>query len=96
MCGSYALQESDVVGISPPVTKWNFPVTKASDSPAVIAKAFFIARSGRPGPVLVDITKDAQFNELDFAYEKCTKVRSYVPVPKTVPGTLEDAAKLIN
>ena len=96
LLGSDAFQETDIVGISTPVTKWNCQVTKASDIPAVIAKAFFIARSGRPGPVLVDITKDAQFNELDFAYEKCTKVRSYVPVPKTVPGTLEAAAKLIN
>ncbi len=96
LLGSDAFQETDIVGISTPVTKWNCQVTKASDIPAVIAKAFFIARSGRPGPVLVDITKDAQFNELDFAYEKCTKVRSYVPVPKTVSGTLEAAAKLIN
>lgn len=96
LLGSDAFQETDIVGISTPVTKWNCQVTKASDIPAVIAKAFFIARSGRPGPVLVDITKDAQFNELDFAYEKCTKVRSYVSVPKTVPGTLEAAAKLIN
>ena len=96
LLGSDAFQETDIVGISTPVTKWNCQVTKASDIPAVIAKAFFIARSGRPGPVLVDITKDAQFNELDFAYQKCTKVRSYVPVPKIVPGTLEAAAKLIN
>ena len=96
LLGSDAFQETDIVGISTPVTKWNCQVTKASDIPAVIAKAFFIARSGRPGPVLVDITKDAQFDELDFAYEKCTKVRSYVPVPKTVSGTLEAAAKLIN
>ena len=96
LLGSDAFQETDIVGISTPVTKWNCQVTKASEIPAVIAKAFFIARSGRPGPVLVDITKDAQFDELDFAYEKCTKVRSYVPVPKTVPGTLEAAAKLIN
>ena len=96
LLGSDAFQETDIVGISTPVTKWNCQVTKASEIPAVIAKAFFIARSGRPGPVLVDITKDAQFDELDFAYEKCTKVRSYVPVPKTVSGTLEAAAKLIN
>ena len=60
------------------------------------AKAFYIAKSGRPGPVLVDITKDAQFEEFDFCYEKCTKVRSYVPIPKTVAGSLEAAAKLIN
>ena len=96
LLGSDAFQETDIVGISTPVTKWNCQVTKASDIPAVIAKAFFIARSGRPGPVLVDITKDAQFDELDFAYEKCTKVRSYMPVPKTAQSSLEAAAKIIN
>jgi acetolactate synthase-1/2/3 large subunit len=61
-----------------------------------LAKAFYIARSGRPGPVLVDITKDAQFEEFDFSYEKCTRIRTYVPIPKTVAGSLEAAAKLIN
>jgi acetolactate synthase-1/2/3 large subunit len=96
LLGSDAFQETDIVGISTPVTKWNCQVTKAADIPAALAKAFYIARSGRPGPVLVDITKDAQFEEFDFAYEKCTKIRSYVPIPKTVAGTLEAAAKLIN
>ncbi|MDA9968646.1 biosynthetic-type acetolactate synthase large subunit [Polaribacter sp.] len=96
LLGSDAFQETDIVGISSPVTKWNCQVTKASQIPEAIAKAFFIAKSGRPGPVLVDITKDAQFEEFDFSYQKCTKVRSYVPVPKTVSGTLEAAAKLIN
>ena len=78
------------------MTKWNCQVTRAADIPAALAKAFYIARSGRPGPVLVDITKDAQFEEFDLSYEKCTKVRSYVPTPKTVTGTLEAAAKIIN
>ena len=96
LLGSDAFQETDIVGISTPVTKWNCQVTKAADIPAALAKAFYIARSGRPGPVLVDITKDAQFEEFDFAYEKCTKIRSYIPIPKTVAGTLEAAAKLIN
>tara|TARA_B110000908_G_scaffold35624_1_gene42690 strand:+ start:1644 stop:3377 length:1734 start_codon:yes stop_codon:yes gene_type:complete len=96
LLGSDAFQETDIVGISTPVTKWNCQVTKASQIPEAIAKAFYIAKSGRPGPVLVDITKDAQFEEFDFAYEKCTKVRSYVPIPKTISGTLEAAAKLIN
>jgi acetolactate synthase-1/2/3 large subunit len=96
LLGSDAFQETDIVGISTPVTKWNCQVTKASQIPEAIAKAFYIARSGRPGPVLVDITKDAQFEEFDFSYEKCTKVRSYFPVPKTVEGTIEAAAKLIN
>ena len=96
LLGSDAFQETDIVGISTPVTKWNCQVTKASQIPEALAKAFYIARSGRPGPVLVDITKDAQFEEFDFSYEKCTKVRSYIPIPKTVEGSLEAAAKLIN
>ena len=96
LLGSDAFQETDIVGISTPVTKWNYQVTKASDIPAAIAKAFYIAKSGRPGPVLVDITKDAQFEEFDFSYEKCTKVRSYNPVPKTEIASVEAAAKIIN
>ncbi len=96
LLGSDAFQETDIVGISTPVTKWNCQVTKASQIPAAIAKAFYIAKSGRPGPVLVDITKDAQFEEFDFAYEKCTQVRSYNPVPKTEKASVEAAAKIIN
>ena len=96
LLGSDAFQETDIVGISTPVTKWNCQVTKASDIPAAIAKAFYIAKSGRPGPVLIDITKDAQLEEFDFSYEKCTRVRSYNPVPKTDISSLEEAAKIIN
>ncbi|WP_044402704.1 biosynthetic-type acetolactate synthase large subunit [Lacinutrix sp. Hel_I_90] len=96
LLGSDAFQETDIVGISTPVTKWNCQVTKASQIPEAIAKAFYIAKSGRPGPVLVDITKDAQFEEFDFAYEKCKGVRSYIPVPETDPESLIQAAKLIN
>lgn len=96
LLGSDAFQETDIIGISTPVTKWNIQVTKAEDIPAVMAKAFYIARSGRPGPVLVDITKDAQFTEFDFAYEKCKGVRSYKAIPKTEPQSLKDAAALIN
>ncbi|ARV06643.1 acetolactate synthase, large subunit, biosynthetic type [Polaribacter sp. SA4-10] len=96
LLGSDAFQETDIVGISTPVTKWNCQVTRASQIPEAIAKAFYIAKSGRPGPVLVDITKDAQFEEFDFLYEKCTKVRSYVPIPKTDIKSVEAAAKLIN
>ena len=96
LLGSDAFQETDIVGISTPVTKWNCQVTKAEDIPEAIAKAFYIAKSGRPGPVLVDITKDAQFGELDFKYEKCKGVRSYIPVPKTDPESIKAAADLIN
>ena len=96
LLGSDAFQETDIVGISTPVTKWNCQVTSAEDIPEVLAKAFYIAKSGRPGPVLIDITKDAQFNEFDFSYEKCTHVRSYKPVPETDVSKVEEAAKLIN
>ncbi len=96
LLGSDAFQETDIVGISTPVTKWNHQITKASEIPEVMAKAFYIAKSGRPGPVLVDITKNAQFEEFDFKYEKCEGIRSYVPVPKTEKASLEAAAELIN
>jgi acetolactate synthase-1/2/3 large subunit len=79
LLGTDAFQESDVVGISMPVTKWNYQITSPEEIPEAIAQAFYIAQSGRPGPVLLDITKDAQFGELDFEYKKCTKIRSYVP-----------------
>ena len=96
LLGSDAFQETDIVGISTPVTKWNHQITKASEIPEVIAKAFYIAKSGRPGPVLVDITKDAQFEEFDFQYKKCTGIRSYTPVPKAELSEVEKAAEIIN
>ena len=96
LLGSDAFQETDIVGISTPVTKWNQQVTKASQIPEVLAKAFYIARSGRPGPVLVDITKDAQFETFDFEYKKCTGVRSYKAIPDTDPASITAAAALIN
>ena len=96
LLGSDAFQETDIVGISTPVTKWNHQITKASEIPKVLAKAFYIAKSGRPGPVLIDITKDAQFEEFDFKYEKCKGVRSYKPTPETDEVSLKAAAELIN
>ena len=96
LLGSDAFQETDIVGISTPVTKWNHQITKASQIPEVIARAFYIARSGRPGPVLIDITKDAQFEEFDFQYKKCTGVRSYKPVPEIDENSITAAAALIN
>ncbi|MDG1476574.1 MAG: thiamine pyrophosphate-binding protein, partial [Vicingaceae bacterium] len=96
LLGTDAFQETDVVGISMPVTKWNVQVTRAEDIPAAMAKAFYIAKSGRPGPVLVDITKDAQFGEVDFQYKKCENVRSYVPKPKVDLDAIKAAAELIN
>ena len=96
LLGSDAFQETDIVGISTPVTKWNHQITKASQIPEIIARAFYIARSGRPGPVLIDITKDAQFEEFDFQYKKCTGVRSYKPVPEIDDNSISAAAALIN
>lgn len=96
LLGTDAFQETDVIGISMPVTKWNIQVTKAEDIPAAIARAFYIASTGRPGPVLIDITKDAQFGKMDFSYEKCSSVRCYVPKPKVDVAQLEKAGELIN
>ncbi|MFD2827696.1 biosynthetic-type acetolactate synthase large subunit [Leeuwenhoekiella polynyae] len=96
LLGSDAFQETDIIGISTPVTKWNYQITKASEIPEVLAKAFYIAKSGRPGPVLIDITKDAQFEEFDFVYKKCKAVRSYKPEPKLNPDSVKAAADLIN
>ncbi|WP_276166967.1 biosynthetic-type acetolactate synthase large subunit [Zobellia alginiliquefaciens] len=96
LLGSDAFQETDIIGISTPVTKWNYQITEASEIPEIMAKAFYIAKSGRPGPVLVDITKNAQIDEFEFSYEKCTAVRSYNPVPKPKVKQIEAAAELIN
>jgi acetolactate synthase-1/2/3 large subunit len=79
-----------------PVTKWNVQVKRAEDIPAVLAKAFFIARSGRPGPVLVDITKDAQFGMMDFNYVPCKDIRSYFPNPVMDTSKIDDAVALLN
>jgi acetolactate synthase-1/2/3 large subunit len=96
LLGTDAFQETDVVGISMPVTKWNYQVTKAEEIPFALARAFYIARTGRPGPVLIDITKDAQFGELDFVYKPCTRIRSYQPYPELDESKVEEAVALIN
>ncbi len=96
LLGTDAFQESDILGISIPVTKWNYQITSAEEIPWVIAQAFFIAQTGRPGPVLIDVTKDAQFGELEFTYKKCTKIRSYVPEFPVDPFKVEEAAALID
>jgi acetolactate synthase-1/2/3 large subunit len=95
LLGSDAFQETDIIGISTPVTKWNYQITKASEIPEIIAKAFYIARSGRPGPVLIDITKDAQFETFEFSYEKCKGIRSYAPYPELSIEALEQVITLI-
>ncbi|MFC2090226.1 biosynthetic-type acetolactate synthase large subunit [Bacteroidota bacterium] len=96
LLGSDAFQETDVVSVSMPITKWNFQITTADEIPEAIAKAFFIANSGRPGPVLLDITKNAQFEELEYTYEKMSAVTSYVPKPVPKASSIEQAAELIN
>ena len=97
LIGSAAFQETDILGISTPVTKWNYQVRDAEEIPEILAKAFFIASTGRPGPVLIDITKDALLNSVDFSYEKCTWIRSYNPKLSHVKkSAVAEAARLIN
>jgi acetolactate synthase-1/2/3 large subunit len=96
LLGSDAFQETDIISISTPVTKWNYQITEAHEIPEIMAKAFYIAKSGRPGPVLIDITKNAQFDELDFSYKKCTNIRSYVPKPTIQLDKVAAAADIIN
>lgn len=96
LLGSDAFQETDIIGISMPVTKWSYQITTASEVPDVIAKAFYIAKSGRPGPVLIDITKNAQFEMLEFKYKKCVGIRSYSPIPRIDKNKILEAANLID
>ena len=96
LLGTDAFQECDVIGISMPVTKWNYQITNSKEIPEIISKAFYIAKSGRPGPVLIDITKDAQFSEINFKYKKCEKIRSYHPYPIIDQNKVAKAAKLID
>ncbi|RMG83534.1 MAG: biosynthetic-type acetolactate synthase large subunit [Bacteroidetes bacterium] len=96
LLGTDAFQETDVVNCTMPLTKWNYQITRAEEIPEVFAKAFYIANSGRPGPVVIDITKDAQLGELDFWYHKKPYIRSYHPLPNPVVADLQAAADLIN
>ena len=96
LLGTDAFQEIDVVGITQPITKWAYQIRKAEDIGWAVARAFYIARSGRPGPVVLDITKNAQFQEFEFSYEPCTYIRSYRPIPEIDPQQIEEAAQLIN
>lgn len=97
LLGTDAFQETDVINITAPVTKWNYQITDAEEIPEVLAKAFYIAKSGRPGPVLIDITKNAQLQKFDYkGYSKCNHIRSYRPKPIIRNEFIEEAAKLIN
>lgn len=94
--GTDAFQETDVMGISMPITKWSYQITKAAEIPEILAKAFYIANSGRPGPVLIDITKDAQIEKCNFSYKEINHIRTYRPTPKPSYTSIEEAAELIN
>src|SRR6476620_6861305 len=97
LLGTDAFQETDVINITTPVTKWNYQVTDASELPTVLAKAFHIAKSGRPGPVLIDITKNAQLQKIEYeGYTPCDFIRSYRPKPIVRREHVAEAAKLIN
>lgn len=96
LLGTDAFQESDVIGITMPVTKWNYQITCAEEIPEAISRAFYIALSGRPGPVVLDITKDAQFAKLQYSYSKCVKIRSYLPESPADKSLIKKAAELIN
>ncbi|MCL4135453.1 UNVERIFIED_CONTAM: hypothetical protein GTU68_049274 [Idotea baltica] len=93
--GTDAFQETDIISITIPITKWNFQVTKAEEIPEVLAKAFYIAKSGRPGPVLIDVTKDAQINKFDYKYKKREVIESYNPKSKLDLKAIDQAADLI-
>ena len=97
LLGTDAFQETDIINISSPVTKWNYQVTDATEIPEVLAKAFYIAKSGRPGPVLIDITKNAQIQKFQFnGYTPCKHIRSYRPKPIVRHQYVEQTAALIN
>lgn len=96
LLGTDAFQETDVINVTLPVTKWNVQVTEAGDIPAAIAKAFYIAKSGRPGPVVIDITKDAQFGKMNYQYQSCQQIETYKPKPNLDQEQINAAASLIN
>jgi acetolactate synthase-1/2/3 large subunit len=97
LLGTDAFQEVDVINITSPVTKWNYQITDANEIPAILARAFYIAGSGRPGPVLIDITKNAQLQKFEFkGYNKCSHIRSYRPKPNIRKEYIEAAADMIN
>jgi acetolactate synthase-1/2/3 large subunit len=97
LLGTDAFQETDVINITTPITKWNYQVTDATEIPSVLAKAFYIAKSGRPGPVVIDITKNAQIQKFNYpGYEPCDHIRSYRPKPIVRKKYIEQAAELIN
>ena len=96
LLGTDAFQEIDVIGITLPITKWAYQVRKPEDIAWAVSRAFYIASTGRPGPVVLDIAKDAQVGLVDFEYQKADYIRSYQPEPSIKSERIQDAAKLIN
>ena len=97
LLGTDAFQETDVVGITQPITKWSYQIRKVEEIPAMVAKAFHIANSGRPGPVVLDIAKEAQMGKIEWGeYHKCNYIRSYIPLPEIKHADLQKVADLIN
>ena len=96
LLGTDAFQETDVVGITQPITKWSYQIRNAEDIAWAVARAFYIASTGRPGPVVLDLAKNAQGTKTEFDYKKITHIRSYQPYPVTSPTDLDEAARLIN
>ncbi|HLP04773.1 MAG TPA: biosynthetic-type acetolactate synthase large subunit [Paludibacter sp.] len=96
LLGTDAFQEIDVVGITQPITKWAYQIRKAEDIAWAVSRAFYIAKNGRPGPVVLDIAKNAQFQEVEFEYKPCSFIRSYIPVPEVDMEQVEAAAALVN
>lgn len=96
LLGSDAFQETDIISITMPITKWSYQITDPAEIPEVFARAFYLANTGRPGPVVIDICKNAQVGKLDFSYTPCQHVRCYYPMPQPEPALLDTAAVMIN
>lgn len=96
LLGSDAFQETDVVGITQPITKWAYQIRRPEDVPEAVARAFYIANTGRPGPVVLDFAKDAQIGTLEWSYKRCNFIRSYIPYPEVRDADLRRVADLIN
>ena len=94
--GTDAFQEVDLVGITQPITKWSYQIRRAEDVPWAVARAFYIARSGRPGPVVLDFAKNAQIDKMEYEPTDVDFVRSYLPVPEMDEEAIREAARVIN
>jgi len=95
LLGSDAFQEADMINMTAPITKWNYQITNPDEIAPAIAKAFYIATTGRPGPVVIEIAKDAQVEKTDFVYSPCNCIRSYDPIPKTSEESIEQAIQML-